>query len=208
VIVVEVDFICADDALHSLDPRGIRIAHGGSEERPCRPQSSSRSFRIYDLRGFNSLCKEANPSIDLPQSSFAVLIVGVFTAIAIASSPRQHLHKAVLGETLRWMIKSRGQSASAKTTPSSFSSTRISVPIFRSKRFGGTGMVELETGLPIGSRSFKCQHASAGGMAGMDLRMIALDFFDRNCKGCEKRVPVRIPNLSDFVAMNQRQVSR
>lgn len=33
------------------------------------------------------------------------------------------------------------------------------------ERFGGTGMVEIETGLPIGSRSFKCQHASAGGMA-------------------------------------------
>ena len=76
------------------------------------------------------------------------------------------------------------------------------------ERFGGTGMVEVATGLPIGSRSFKCQHASAGGMAGMDLRMIALDFFDRNCKGCEKRVPVRMPNLSDVVAMNQRQVSR
>jgi hypothetical protein len=31
------------------------------------------------------------------------------------------------------------------------------------ERFGGTGIVEIETGLPIGSRSFKCQHASAGG---------------------------------------------
>jgi hypothetical protein len=68
------------------------------------------------------------------------------------------------------------------------------------ERFGGTGMVEIETGLPIGSRSFKCQHASAGGMAGMDLRMIALDFYDRNCNGCEKRIAVRMPNLKDVVA--------
>jgi hypothetical protein len=68
------------------------------------------------------------------------------------------------------------------------------------ERFGGTGIVEVETGLPIGSRSFKCQHASAGGMAGMDLKMIALDFYDRNCKGCEKRIPVRMPNLSGIVA--------
>ena len=68
------------------------------------------------------------------------------------------------------------------------------------ERFGGTGIVEIETGLPIGSRSFKCQHASAGGMAGMDLKMIALDFYDRNCKGCEKRIPVRLPNLSGIVA--------
>jgi hypothetical protein len=68
------------------------------------------------------------------------------------------------------------------------------------ERFGGTGIVEVETGLPIGSRSFKCQHASAGGMAGMDLKMIALDFYDRNCDGCKKRLPVRMPNLSGIVA--------
>jgi hypothetical protein len=74
------------------------------------------------------------------------------------------------------------------------------------ERFGGTGMVEIETGLPIGSRSFKCQHASAGGMAGMDLRMIALDFYDRSCKGCEKRMPVRMPNLSDVVAERDEEI--
>src|ERR1700735_29823 len=74
------------------------------------------------------------------------------------------------------------------------------------ERFGGTGMVEIEAGLPIGSRSFKCQHASAGGRAGMDLRMIALDFYDRNCKGCEKRMPVRMPNLSDVVAERDEEI--
>jgi hypothetical protein len=68
------------------------------------------------------------------------------------------------------------------------------------ERNGGTGLVEIETGLPIGGRSFKCQHASAGGMAGMDLRFIALDFYDRNCNGCDKRIPVRMPNLSGLVA--------
>lgn len=68
------------------------------------------------------------------------------------------------------------------------------------ERFGGTGLVEDQTGLPIGSRSFKCQYASAGGMAGMNLEMIALDFYDRNCKGCAKRIPVRLPNLSKLVA--------
>jgi len=74
------------------------------------------------------------------------------------------------------------------------------------ERFGGTGMVEIETGLPIGSRSLKCQHASAGGMAGMDLRGIALDFYDRNCKGCEKRIAVRMPNLSDVVAERDDEI--
>jgi hypothetical protein len=62
-------------------------------------------------------------------------------------------------------------------------------------RWGGTGLVEIETGLPIGHRYFKCPHASAAGMAGMDLATVALDFYDRNCKDCTKRLPVRFPNL-------------
>src|ERR1700743_2750284 len=64
VVAVEIDFICADDAHHSLCPRGIRIAHGGSKERPCRPLPRSWSFRIYHLRGFDSLCQEANAPLD------------------------------------------------------------------------------------------------------------------------------------------------
>jgi len=72
------------------------------------------------------------------------------------------------------------------------------------ERFGGVGMVEMETGLPIGMRRFQCPHASAEGMAGMDLRSVVLDFHDRNCAGCQKRLPVRLPNLSELVAERDR----
>jgi hypothetical protein len=65
---------------------------------------------------------------------------------------------------------------------------------------GGVGLVEAETGLPIGMRSFKCPYASAQGFAGMDLRSIVLDFYDRNCVGCKQRLPIRLPNLSGLVA--------
>lgn len=65
--------------------------------------------------------------------------------------------------------------------------------------WGGTGIVEVETGLPIGVRYFKCPHASAAGLAGMDLRTVVLDFYDRNCVGCSKRSPVRFPNISKLV---------
>jgi hypothetical protein len=65
---------------------------------------------------------------------------------------------------------------------------------------GGTGLVEVQTGLPIGRRSFKCEHASAAGWAGVDLAHIVLDFYDRNCADCKKRVPVRLPNISELVA--------
>ena len=40
----------------------------------------------------------------------------------------------------------------------------------------------------------------------MDLRVIALDFYDRNCKGCEKRIAVRMPNLSDVVAERDEEI--
>jgi hypothetical protein len=72
---------------------------------------------------------------------------------------------------------------------------------------GGTGIVEAQTGLPIGMRSFKCVHASAAGFAGMVLETIALDFYDRNCIGCKKRVPVRLPNLSQLVAEREKAAS-
>jgi hypothetical protein len=47
------------------------------------PIPRSRSFRVYHCRNFESLREKANPSIDLPQPSLAVLIVGVFNAIAV-----------------------------------------------------------------------------------------------------------------------------
>ena len=67
------------------------------------------------------------------------------------------------------------------------------------RQAGGVGLVEIQTGLPIGMRSFKCLYASAAGMAGMNLQVVALDFYDRNCVGCKERLPVRLPNLSSLV---------
>jgi len=60
---------------------------------------------------------------------------------------------------------------------------------------GWGGLVEQMSGLPIGPRSVTCPHASATGFSGMDLKFIALDFYDRNCVGCAHRKPVRLPNL-------------
>ena len=68
------------------------------------------------------------------------------------------------------------------------------------RQSGGIGLVEIQTGLPIGMRSFKCRYATAAGLAGMDLETVALDFYDRNCADCKQRQPVRLPNLSSLVA--------
>src|ERR1700691_1240950 len=91
MVAVEIDLVGAHDAHHSLRSRGVGIAHGRSEECPRRRLSRSRSFRVHHFRGFDSLCEKANPPIDLAQPPLAVLIVGVFTAIAVARSPRHHL---------------------------------------------------------------------------------------------------------------------
>lgn len=57
----------------------------------------------------------------------------------------------------------------------------------RVEKFGGIGIIEMQTGLPIGHHSMACDHASAGGMAAYDLANAALDFHDRNCVGCTLR---------------------
>ena len=81
----------ADDAHHPLRSRGVGVAHGRSEEDPRRRPPRSRGFRVHDFRGIDSLREKANPPIDLAQPPLAVLIVGVFAAIAVARRPRHHL---------------------------------------------------------------------------------------------------------------------
>jgi len=72
------------------------------------------------------------------------------------------------------------------------------------KKFGGVGLVEQQTGLPIGHHSMECDYAPAGGMAAWDFADAALDFYDRNCVGCAKRQVVRLPNLSNLVEERSR----
>jgi hypothetical protein len=69
----------------------------------------------------------------------------------------------------------------------------------RAKRFGGIGMVEQMTGLPIGHFSMECDHAPSGGIAAFDFGESALDFYDRNCISCKIRTPVGLPNLTKLV---------
>ena len=91
VVAVEIDLVSAYDGHHSLRSRGIGIAHGRPEVCPRRCHLRSWSFRVHYLRGFDSLGEKANPPINLPKTPLAVLIVGVFTAIAVAGSPCHHL---------------------------------------------------------------------------------------------------------------------
>lgn len=72
------------------------------------------------------------------------------------------------------------------------------------KKCGGTGLIEAQTGLPIGHHAMACDHAPASGMATWDIADAALDFHDRNCVECKHRVPVRLPNLSELLGRRDR----
>ncbi|NEI66273.1 hypothetical protein [Rhizobium leguminosarum] len=75
----------------------------------------------------------------------------------------------------------------------------------RIEKFGGTGMIERGTGLPIGHHGMRCDFAPEGGMASWDLRDAAIDFYDRNCAGCAHRKPLRLPNLLEIIADRDRK---
>lgn len=72
-------------------------------------------------------------------------------------------------------------------------------------KHGGTGLVEMQTGLPIGHHFLECPHAPAGGMAAWDLADTAIDFYDRNCAECKFRKPVGLPNISILITERDEQ---
>lgn len=74
----------------------------------------------------------------------------------------------------------------------------------RVEKFGGTGLIEMETGLPIGHHAMVCDFATASGMATWLLEDAALHFYDINCIGCTKRAPVGLPNISKLLAQRER----
>lgn len=70
----------------------------------------------------------------------------------------------------------------------------------RVEKFGGTGLIEMHTGLPIGHHAMVCDFAPASGMATWLLEESAVRFHDAHCASCPHRVPVALPNLAMLVA--------
>jgi hypothetical protein len=77
----------------------------------------------------------------------------------------------------------------------------------RIQRYGGIGMLEQATGVPIGTFGPECDHAGPDGSYSWDIRDSAVDFYDRHCRDCTLRQPVRDPNLSEWVAERDRQAT-
>lgn len=78
----------------------------------------------------------------------------------------------------------------------------------RVEKFGGVGLVEQMSGLPIGHHAMACENASHGGIASWDLADAAVDFYDRNCAKCAQRVAVGLPNLLSLVVKRDAHVKQ
>ncbi len=74
----------------------------------------------------------------------------------------------------------------------------------RVEKFGGVGLIEQATGLPIGHHSMRCDFAPEGGISCWDFRDAVIDFYDRNCADCQHRRPQRLPNLLEIIAERDR----
>lgn len=71
-------------------------------------------------------------------------------------------------------------------------------------RSPGRGMIEAETGLPIGHMGVQCKFSKKNSMLCWLLEDSAYDFYQNNCKACAERVPVTIPNIMDFVGPREQ----
>ena len=66
-------------------------------------------------------------------------------------------------------------------------------------RSGGGGLVEAQTGLPIGHMGLQCKHSKKNSMHTWLLEDAAYDFYLNNCKNCTERVAVGIPSIMEFI---------
>lgn len=75
----------------------------------------------------------------------------------------------------------------------------------RIEKHGGKGLIEAQTGLPIGHHSMACDFAGGSSMFHYFLDDAALQFHDTNCLGCSKREPVALPNIAKLLERRERE---
>lgn len=73
---------------------------------------------------------------------------------------------------------------------------------------GGRGMAEAMSGLPVDMRMIHCDHAPAPTTAGSELRSLAIEFYDANCRGCPHRQPRDVPNLATYIGDLEAESAR
>lgn len=71
-------------------------------------------------------------------------------------------------------------------------------------RSGGIGMIEAETGLPIGHLGVQCKFVKQNSMLTWLLEDSIYSFYKENCKECSQRIPVGFPNILEFVIPREK----
>lgn len=74
----------------------------------------------------------------------------------------------------------------------------------RVEKLGGIGLIEAQTGLPIGHHAMVCDFATIQTGFHYSLEDAALQFHDANCVNCPKREHVALPNLAKLLAQRER----
>ena len=70
----------------------------------------------------------------------------------------------------------------------------------RISRFGGVGLLEQMTGVPIGHMGVECDYAPAGSPHCWDLEEAAISFYVSDCERCNKREPGFGPDKAQHTA--------
>lgn len=73
-------------------------------------------------------------------------------------------------------------------------------------RFGGIGMIEASTGLPIGHMGVQCKFSKTNTSHSWLLEDSIYDFYQNNCKSCEKRIPINFPNILEFTTPREKAI--
>lgn len=71
-------------------------------------------------------------------------------------------------------------------------------------RSPGRGLIEAETGLPIGHMGVQCKFSKQSSMLCWLLEDATYDFYRNNCRGCKERVPVGKPDIMEFVGPREQ----
>lgn len=71
-------------------------------------------------------------------------------------------------------------------------------------RSPGRGMIEAETGLPVGHMGVQCKFSKKNSMLCWLLEDAAYGFYQSNCKDCKEHVPVRRPNILEFIEPREK----
>lgn len=75
----------------------------------------------------------------------------------------------------------------------------------RISRFGGIGLVEQVTNLPIGLLGFDCDHATETSLHSWNSDDAVINFYLTNCESCDKRSPGKGPGIESII-QNYRRI--